>query len=206
MPRIVYGVLAVHPSHRIEIPEPARARAAGRPNACTLCPVDRDNAWAIRERARLWPGSVAPPPDPDGGTDLSPRSGAFGGDPIVRALSVDALGQAPWPAARLAREGALRARAAALVEVVAADRYPAVRHLAARALAAVFAGWPGHDQAAATARTYDATAPAEERAGVVAALRHRLAEAGLNGAGPDERARMARLRAEARRVDIDIGE
>jgi hypothetical protein len=223
MPRLVYGVLDVHPSHRIEIPEPARAQAAGRPDACTLCHVERDRGWAIRERARLWPGGGAAPdqghPSDDGSADLSPRSGAFGGDPIVRAVSVDAMGRAPWPEPGPAREGIVRARAGTLLEVVDADRYPAVRHLAARALGAVFGRWPGHDEEAAAARTYDATAPAAERARVVADLRRRLARGtatggGIGGGGVgvggvigrDDLARMAAWRAAARQVDIDIGE
>jgi len=199
----------VHPSHRIEVPEPARAAAAARPDACTLCHVERDRTWAIRERARLWPGSGpaaalidGAPAGGDGEGDLSPRTGAFGGDPIARAVSVDAIGRAPHAGPGPATEQAAAARAATLLEVVAADRYPAVRHLAARALGRVLGQSPGHEEAAAAAHAYDATAPAADRARAVADLRRRLS----GGPGPDELARMARLRAVARRVDIDIGE
>ena len=44
MPRIVYGVLDIHRSHRIEIPKPPRAdrppQLTPRPDACTLCHVE----------------------------------------------------------------------------------------------------------------------------------------------------------------------
>ncbi|HEX4353084.1 MAG TPA: hypothetical protein VHZ95_09225, partial [Polyangiales bacterium] len=55
MPAIVYGVMASHPSHRIELPEPARDAHNERPDACTLCHSDRTRAWAIEQRASLWP-------------------------------------------------------------------------------------------------------------------------------------------------------
>jgi len=39
MPRIVYGLLGAHISHRVETPMPARDARLGRPDACTLCHV-----------------------------------------------------------------------------------------------------------------------------------------------------------------------
>lgn len=202
MPRIVYGVLDVHPSHRIERPDPARAAALGRPDACTLCHVEQDQAWAARERARLWPsgGTVADAPASGEVDDGAPRTAAFAGDPIARALAVDALGHAPWPAP--ASTAAYRGRVQILLEAISGDRYPAVRHLAARALAAVLAVHEGNDALSARVRTYDATGPAAERAAVVDDLRQRLGPAAQS---PDA-ARIARLRAAARQGDIDIGE
>lgn len=207
MPRVVYGVLAVHRSHRIERPDPARDAASGRPDACTLCHVEADSAWATRERARLWPAQNVPdasrgvPPAAGPGRDTAPRTAAFAGDPIARSVAVDALGRAPWPEDESRRAQVATARSAILLEVVAGDRYPAVRHLAARALAAVLGAGAGGEADAAVARSYDATAPAEVRARVVADLRRRLGRA-----GPDDPARIAHLRALGRQVDIDIGE
>ena len=68
MPRIVYGLVDVHRSHRIEIPDARAHVAAGRPAACTLCHVTGD-------------GSDAPPP------------WAIEPDPIARAVIADALGR-----------------------------------------------------------------------------------------------------------------
>jgi predicted CXXCH cytochrome family protein len=114
MPRVVYGVLDVHRSHRIEIPDPAKAAAAGRPDGCAGCHVDRS------------------------------RGALFTGDPIARAVAADALGRAQVPLderARAQREGAL-------LEAMASDGYPAVRHLAARALGRLGVGAPDYDPSA----------------------------------------------------------
>jgi len=54
MPRIVYGVLEIHPSHRVEVPDVARDVEGGRPNACTLCHADRDAAWAADRMRDFW--------------------------------------------------------------------------------------------------------------------------------------------------------
>ncbi len=70
MPRIVYGVLDVHRSHRIEIPNPARAEADGRPDACSGCHVDGP--------------SNAP---------QAPMNAVFAGDAVGRAVAADALGR-----------------------------------------------------------------------------------------------------------------
>ena len=89
MPRIVYGVLDVHRSHRIEIPNRrARRHGAGRPDACTLCHVE-----GLRRPAR--------------GPPIAPAAGR----PVARAVAADALGRAA------ARSAATSARApAALLE------------------------------------------------------------------------------------------
>jgi predicted CXXCH cytochrome family protein len=71
MPRIVYGVLDVHRSHRIEIPDMGRARAAGRPDACGGCHL-RDAGAAL--------------------------DGLVAGDPVTRAVAADAVGRAPLAA------------------------------------------------------------------------------------------------------------
>jgi hypothetical protein len=71
MPRIVYGVRDIHRSHRIEIPAPDRTAAAGRPDACSGCHVDRPSTSA-----------------------QAPMNAAFAGDPLGRAVAADALGRA----------------------------------------------------------------------------------------------------------------
>src|SRR5262249_34903090 len=130
MPRIVYGVLDVHRSHRIEVPDPARDAAAARPDACTGCHVTETPAWAAAARARLW-GRPSPEAVPAIAEAPSPARALFAGDPLTRAVAADALGRAqvPLPADERAR------RAGALLEAMASDTYPAVRHLAARSLA-----------------------------------------------------------------------
>ncbi len=197
MPKIVFGVLDLHVSHRIERPDVARDLATGRPDACTLCHVERTRAWALEASARWWPRGPAPksedgaPSGADvvgaGGDRLGPLDALFAGDPIARAVAAEALGTAPFAALPDAGSGgglgsdpvttasvsALRAtREAALLDAMAADRYPAVRHLAARALARLLEA--GRAPARALATAFDATAPAARRAGILAALREQL--------------------------------
>ena len=139
---------------------------------------------------------------------LAPRDALFAGDPVARALAADAMGRAPWPADLARAREAAGARTAALLEVAATDRYPAVRHLAARALDRILT--MRRSPAAAQARRFDATAPEVERRRIVGAIRERLQ---MNGA--QDLARIAELRQlrQLRNVgklagttDIDIGE
>ena len=106
MPRVVYGVLDVHRSHRIEIPDAAKDAAAGRPDACGGCHV---------EKVFAGPSTI---------------EALFSGGPVTRAVAADALGRAQVPLDADARAR----REAALLDVMTTDATPAVRHLAARAL------------------------------------------------------------------------
>jgi predicted CXXCH cytochrome family protein len=179
MPRVVYGVLDIHRSHRIEIPEPAHAASSGRPDACTACHVAETPAWAAAARARLW-GRAAPVVD----DAPSPRDALFAGDPITRAVAADALGRAQVPLAAAARA----ARVGALLAAMTGDAYPAVRHLAWRAL----------ERLGVDAPDYDPSADAAARAAVVARL--------ATGAVAPAPELVARLRARGHGDDIEIGE
>jgi hypothetical protein len=186
MPRIVYGVLDVHRSHRIEVPEPAKDAATGRPDACDGCHIDWTADRAAGLRAQLWgrPPTTAP-------AAPSPLESVIAGDPITRAVSADALGRAQVAAAL---DGKARgARVERLLEAMASDGYPAVRHIAARALVRL---------GVAAASDYDPSAEAPARAAVVQRIRTSL---GLVEREP-EREAAARLRARAAAEDIEIGE
>jgi hypothetical protein len=128
MPRIVYGVLDVHRSHRIESPDPGRAAAYGRPDACTGCHADETPSWAAQAVRRWW-GRGGPEPS-DGSEDDGPRAKLFSGDPIERAVAADALGRTRAPVTA----SAVAVRAGLLLDAMASDAYPAVRHLAGRSL------------------------------------------------------------------------
>jgi predicted CXXCH cytochrome family protein len=167
MPRVVYGVLDVHRSHRIELPNAARDAAAGRPSACALCHVDRD---------RTVPDAL------------------FAGDPVARAVAADALGRAPFIAAEAAPNAARARRAGLLLEVMANDRYPAIRHLAWRALRRLAPGAADDFDPAETDRIARETAVGEVAA--------RLGSSVL-WSSP---ARVAVLRARARDADLEMGE
>ena len=206
MPKIVYGVLAVHRSHRIEIPDPARDIANGRPDACTLCHVEKGRAWAVAATYRLWPASAKTTARD---ASIGPRDdllatwdALFAGDPVARAVAADAMGHARSPSGTAeAAERTVWLRAGALLEVMSQDRYPAIRHLAARALAELVST---RDQSAMTIlNDFDATANSRQQEEIVARLRDRLSLPRASGA---DAARIARLRARAALADIDIGE
>jgi predicted CXXCH cytochrome family protein len=192
MPRIVYGVLDVHRSHRIEVPDPAAAEAAGRPDACTSCHADRSAAWAQQAARRFWgearfPADVGVPP----GT--TPLEALFAGPPVARAVAADALGRAPADAEARAR------RVGALLEVMAHDRFPAVRHLAWRGLRRLVA--PGAGPGQGFAADYDPSGTLAERGRTVARL-----QAVLGGAAQAAATPLVALRAGASESDLEMGE
>jgi hypothetical protein len=132
MPKIVYGVLDIHRSHRIDIPSPVEDARAGRPQACTLCHLDKSPAWAARELGRLWGRQApavtarmdgAPPELADGAASI------LAGDASQRAIYAHAAGRP---------ESALDARENLGIRLLLAfslgDRYPAVRWFAWRSL------------------------------------------------------------------------
>ncbi|GAB4182474.1 MAG: multiheme c-type cytochrome [Wenzhouxiangellaceae bacterium] len=134
MPRIVYGVMAIHRSHHIEIPDPAAASNAGRPNACNQCHLNRSPQWAAEQTERWWPGSSKV----DGNwqrDDQAPRDLADGaaslyaGDPVQRALAAEAIGHGVESRQLDARHWIPHLLAAMT------DNYPAIRRFASRSLA-----------------------------------------------------------------------
>jgi hypothetical protein len=180
MPRIVYGVLDVHRSHRIDVPAPPRpdapagAGADARPDACTLCHL----------------GGV-----PGGATGVGPLRAVFAAAPVGRAVAADALGRAPpFDADDRAR------RLGALLAAMEGDAYPAVRHLAWRGLRRLIA--PGAAPGAGPAAAYDPSADAAARARLVAGLRRDLGAAARD---PDPRV-VAALGAAASQQALEIGE
>ena len=193
MPRIVYGVLDVHRSHRIEIPDPARAAAAGRPDACTSCHVERTAAWAEAAARGLW-GDAHFPSGARAPSGTSPFEALFGGPPVARAAAADALGRAP-----VAHADARARRVGALLDVMAEDRYPAVRHLAWRSLRRLVApdALPGVGFAAG----YDPSGSPAERNDAVSRLRAALGKSAVAPAPI-----LTALRAGARDRDLEIGE
>ena len=193
MPRIVYGVLDVHRSHRIEVPDPARAAAAGRPDACTSCHVERTAAWAEAAARRFW-GEARFPSSAQVVTGTSPFEALFGGPPVARAAAADALGRAPGG------DGEARPRrVGALLDVMAQDRYPAVRHLAWRSLRRLVA--PDAPPGTGLGAAYDPSGNPAERNGAVGRLRRLLREPVAAPA-----AELTALRAGARDRDLEIGE
>lgn len=135
MPRMVYGILDIHRSHRIEVPDPKRDIEAGRPNACTSCHLDRGAAWAA-ESMRAWWGEryAAPSSRPDGAPLelVDSIASLHSGDAVLRAVYAKQLGRAD--AALGARQ---KAFAVSNLIVALGDGYPSIRGIARRSLRAL---------------------------------------------------------------------
>lgn len=132
MPRMVYGILDIHRSHRIEVPDVRRDVEAGRPNACTSCHGSQTAAWAARAMRDWWGERYEEPRSrPDGAALDAPEALAslHAGDAVQRAVYARALGRPD--AAETARE---RAFAFAHLVVALGDGYPSIRTLARRSL------------------------------------------------------------------------
>lgn len=94
MPRVVYGVMSIHPTHDITIPSPQMTAVGAVPNACNQCHLDRSVNWAINESKRLWPERyLSSEPANDSQYDLpeGPRS-LFAADALTRAVAAEAMG------------------------------------------------------------------------------------------------------------------
>lgn len=140
MPKIVYGVMDVHRSHRIDVPDPARDGAAGRPHACTLCHVDKSLPWAADAMRRWWGDEYrAPARRADGVAPELADAAAnlFAGDAAARAVLANALGE---PGVTFAPDHAAAVRS--WLAVTMGDGYPSVRYLARRSLLALEARQP----------------------------------------------------------------
>jgi hypothetical protein len=129
MPRVVFGVMAVHRTHDITVPDPQLTASQNVPNACTQCHLDKSVNWAITASKRLWPnrfGSAQVSQDeifnrPEGVRAL------FAGDALTRALAAETLaGGGPM---KLDPEWATPF----LIEAFS-DNYPIVRFFAAQGL------------------------------------------------------------------------
>jgi predicted CXXCH cytochrome family protein len=203
MPRIVYGLVDAHRSHRIESPDPAAHARDARPDACTLCHVDETRAWAIDATARLFAGGA---PDARDTGESARASAPFpeiarllaGGDPIERALAAAALGRVDHVPTHA--EPRRTRRLARLLRALDDERFPAIRRIAVRSAARLTP-----TGAARTLADYDALAPATARRDALARL-CALLPAGSCALPPDEDAATSSWRAAAPGRDIVIGE
>ena len=140
MPRMVYGILDIHRSHRIERPDAARDAASGRPNACTLCHLDKSPIWAAEASARWWGEHYV---EPTTRLDRAPLdipdavASLLAGDAVQRAVYAKAAGRLDAPI-EVADKGFLRV----MLTMTLADAYPSVRWLAWHSLLALEQEYP----------------------------------------------------------------
>ena len=55
MPKIVYGIMTLHRSHKIESPNPASEFKINKPNACSACHTDKTDQWIDTQSNKIWP-------------------------------------------------------------------------------------------------------------------------------------------------------
>ncbi len=174
MPRTTYGLLGAMRSHTIDRPELAVTLATGRPDACSLCHIDRSLGWTAEWLTR-WYGQERVELEAAQVEVSAAALWALRGDAGQRAL-------AAWHLGRSLAVGGADWQAPVLATLLL-DPYPAVRHVAARALRRL----PGGD------RAVDPDGPEAERAAVRDAV-----IAGDTGAAADP----ARLRGADGRPDV----
>jgi predicted CXXCH cytochrome family protein len=190
MPRIVYGLVGAHRSHRIDSPQPSIDADESHPDACTLCHTDRSRAWADA----VWRGERSA--EPDAGALAESTRLLLAGDPIERALAAAALGREELGAGH----GKPESRLGLLADTLLHDPYPAVRAIAWRSLRELLRAHHPSSPVAATAFT--ATDPPAAREHSVNAVLARLPPHAVQRPDPDT----AALRSRAPDVRIAIGE
>lgn len=137
LPSLVYGLLAIHPTHRISTPDPTRAWKYDMPDACVLCHTNKSAQWAAaalqRQRSRT-ETTLTP--------DLEARFAVaesvrllLNGDVISRAVAASTLGAERNASA----DPVERLWVVPFLLLAMEDSYPAVRHMAFRSLGQVVA-------------------------------------------------------------------
>lgn len=205
MPPMVYGVMAVHRSHRIEVPDPAADARNARPGACAGCHLDRSADWAAAQVAdwdRTVAADIAAPADARVPEHLRQL---LGGDPVQRAIAAHLAGREDS-----ALSGSRRLELIPALLLAMDDGYPAVRRFASRSVAAIAAS-AGATGVVRALGDFDFIGTPAARAAALAQVgtqwRGWQQQQGLRIAGVDP-ALASALRAEAARrsVDINIGE
>jgi predicted CXXCH cytochrome family protein len=130
MPEIVYGVMDIHRSHRIEVPDATRDAESGRPNACLNCHLDKTAQWANASLGR----PSGPPVRRD---EMDPSMAEIGaliaGDPVQKAVAGYRAGLVPGA-------GADRLWVVPFLLEAMSDHYPSSRRFAQHSLLRIIEG------------------------------------------------------------------
>jgi len=148
MPYTTFGLLKAIRSHRIDSPRVPATGAAGRPNACNLCHLDRTLDWTA-DHLQQWWGTPAPALDDDERRVAASLLWLLRGDAAERAVAAWSMG---WDAAHAAAGDGWEAP---FLATLLDDPYAAVRYVAARSLRSLpgFAGLSSDHTAPAAERT-----------------------------------------------------
>ncbi len=127
MPNVAYTLLKATRTHTIRSPSAQVTKDTGRPDACTLCHLDKPLKWTAGH-LRKWYGQTVPELGPD--MSSVPSGLVFGlvGNALQRGITAWHMGWAP------AREAAGTRWMPAVLLQQLIDPYPAVRYLAGRSL------------------------------------------------------------------------
>ncbi|MES2885973.1 MAG: cytochrome c3 family protein [Pseudomonadota bacterium] len=205
MPKMVYGVMEIHRTHRIRAPDPLAAAGTQQPDACTTCHGNRSAAWAA-DAVSVWRGGAVPET-----TSSMPENlrQLFSGDPVQRAVAAKLAGSE-----KSALVNAERAAQLPLLFAAMEDGYPAVRRFAQQS-AKVSADKLVLPQLATALQGFDFIGPPAQRAQAMQAIRAAalapqpasdLLGGLLDASGHANVAKLAELRAEADTTAINIGE
>ena len=90
MPKIVYGIMTFHRSHKIESPNPDFEFSQDKPNACIACHEDKSSAWVIEQSNHIWPALKSENHTVVNETIQSIYK-LHSGDPVERAIAANNL-------------------------------------------------------------------------------------------------------------------
>ncbi len=213
MPKMVYGVMEIHRTHRIRSPDPLAAAANQQPDACTSCHGNQSAQWAADAIAGWRAGAAGDVAQPasEGATVAMPENlrQLFGGDPVQRAVAAKLAG-----IEKSALTNAERAVQLPLLFAAMEDGYPAVRRFAQQS-AVVSAERLGMPALVAALQGFDFIAAPAQRAQALQGIRaaapapqpaQDLLGGLLNADGSANTAALGLLRAEADTTAINIGE
>ncbi|MCS6883819.1 MAG: cytochrome c3 family protein [Acidobacteriota bacterium] len=164
MPKMTYGLLTIHPTHRIHSPDPSRAWKYQMPDACTICHTNKTAVWAAKNLSELY-GLQLPelPIDEQYSKIAETVRTMFAGDVVQRAVAIESLrAEKTYTADPFERLWAVP-----LLLVAMNDRYAAIRHFAYRSLKTLVARAAQADarldEATSRIAKFDPQAPPEER-------------------------------------------
>ena len=128
MPKIVYGVMTFHRSHKIESPNPAFEFNNNKPSSCSACHLDKTDKWIIEKSIELWP-SLSSQSEYKLTNIIQTVYKLHSGDPVERAIAAKNL---RYTGENLSSSGKLFLIPHLLLAME--DDYPAIRRFSYKSL------------------------------------------------------------------------